>query len=640
MGVTIQFESHRVELAAIYAMEHDPDVLELHDQPPPLKLRYPAPDGRQLGVVHAPDYFVLRQGGASWEEWKTEEELTRLAAKSPNRYQRGEDGRWRCPPGEAVAERDGLRYRVRSAAELDPIHQRNLVFLEDYLRADRPVVAAEVGRAVRALVADEPGLSLLELFRRAAGVSADEIYTLIATDCLALDLRRAPLADPGRVRLFLDAAPMPDDGVAGPRSLTVQAGAEVIWDGRPWLLANAGETRVALLAANGALVEVPRARFEALVRAGTVTGLPERRDGGLSADARARLARASPAAYAEANRRYHLLAPHLPGERMPSVGTPARTARRWLARYRAAERTHGCGYVGLLPGWGERGNRTRKLSEATLALMAEVIAADYETPKQKSKVAAYAALVRAGAARGVVVASYKTFLREIRRRSGPEQTGRRQGRPAAYRQEPFYWELTRATPRHGDRPFKICHIDHTELDVELVCSQTGRNLGRPWATFLVDAYSRRLLALALGFDPPSYRSCLMVLRACVRRHGRFPQTLVVDGGPEFGSTYFETLLARYECAKKTRPSAQPRFGSVCERLFGTTNTRFIHTLTGNTQGTRDVRLLTRATDPRAQAAWTLGALDDRLTEWAEEVYDTLDHPALGQSPRAAFAARS
>ena len=28
MGVTIQFESHRVESAAIYEMEHDPDVLE------------------------------------------------------------------------------------------------------------------------------------------------------------------------------------------------------------------------------------------------------------------------------------------------------------------------------------------------------------------------------------------------------------------------------------------------------------------------------------------------------------------------------------------------------------------------------------------------------------------------------------
>jgi transposase InsO family protein len=292
----------------------------------------------------------------------------------------------------------------------------------------------------------------------------------------------------------------------------------------------------------------------------------------------------------------------------------------------------------LLPRSAERGNRSRKLPEATQTLMVEIIASEYETPTQKSKSAAYAALVRAATARSLIIPSYKTFLQEIQRRSGPEQTAQRRGQRAAYRQEPFYWELTSATPRHGDRPFEICHIDHTELDLELVCSQTGRNLGRPWVTFLVDAFSRRLLAFALSFDPPSYRSCLMILRACVRRHGRFPQTIVVDGGPEFGSTYFETLLARYECTKKTRPGAEPRFGSVCERLFGTTNTRFIHNLMGNTQIMRDVRQMTRAVDPRAQAVWTFEALDERLTEWAEEVYDTLDHPALGQSPRAAFAA--
>jgi len=32
MGVTIQAERHRVELAAIYLMEHDPAVLKYYDQ--------------------------------------------------------------------------------------------------------------------------------------------------------------------------------------------------------------------------------------------------------------------------------------------------------------------------------------------------------------------------------------------------------------------------------------------------------------------------------------------------------------------------------------------------------------------------------------------------------------------------------
>ena len=268
----------------------------------------------------------------------------------------------------------------------------------------------------------------------------------------------------------------------------------------------------------------------------------------------------------------------------------------------------------------------------------EWIATDYETLKQKSRFAAYAGLVRAGEARGIPVPSYQTFRREVERRPRHEQAVKRRGPRAAYSQEPFYWELTDATPRHGDRPFEIAHLDHTELDLELVCSRTGQPLGRPWATFLVDAFSRRLLAVYLTYDPPSYRSCMMALRECVRRHGRLPQTVVVDGGPEFAGTYFEALLARYACTKKTRPAAKPRFGSVCERLFGTTNTRFVHTLLGNTQLARDVRQLTTAVQPRAQACWTLGALFARLTEWAYEIYDTIEHPALGQSPRAAFAA--
>ena len=171
-----------------------------------------------------------------------------------------------------------------------------------------------------------------------------------------------------------------------------------------------------------------------------------------------------------------------------------------------------------------------------------------------------------------------------------------------------------------------------------MCAVTGRNLGRPWMTILVDAFSRRGLALYLTFDPPSYRACMMILRECVRRNGRLPQIIVIDGGAEFQSTYFETLLARYECTQKTRPPAKARFGSVCERLFGTTNTQFVHNLRGNTQITRNVRQVTKSVSPKELAAWTLGDLHDRASEYLYEVYDVIDHPALGQSPREAFCA--
>jgi len=122
----------------------------------------------------------------------------------------------------------------------------------------------------------------------------------------------------------------------------------------------------------------------------------------------------------------------------------------------------------------------------------------------------------------------------------------------------------------------------------------------------------------------------------VRRHSRLPQVIVLDGGREFHSTYFETLLARYECTKKVRPPAQARFGSVCERLFGTTNTQFVHNLRGNTQITRNVRQVTKSNEPAGQARWPLDRLYDYLSSFLFEIYDTIEHPALGQTPRETY----
>src|SRR5215475_13183767 len=68
MGCTIQFESHRNELAAILEMEYDPEVLEFWDQPPSIKLQYQGQSGKNLGVWHTPDYFVLRRDSAGWVE--------------------------------------------------------------------------------------------------------------------------------------------------------------------------------------------------------------------------------------------------------------------------------------------------------------------------------------------------------------------------------------------------------------------------------------------------------------------------------------------------------------------------------------------------------------------------------------------
>jgi putative transposase len=589
MGVTIQFESHRVELPFVYELEHDATVLEYYDQPPSIPLSYPAASGKRVSAMHTPDYFVIRQDSAGWEECKTSEDLEKLSVKSPSRYRRNGDSKWYCPPGESYASTTGLYYQVRNSAEINWVLQRNLQFLEDYLRFDGTSVTGFVDQAIRTVVQAEPGILLRNLLERVKDVARhDDIYLLIASGGVYVDLRAAAIVEPEKVHLFPNAE--------------IAAAYQLAWPEPEQLSCK-----------NGTPSEAAHSEAFQLLTAASQQDLKT------------------------ANERFHRVKRHLDGDPI-SPAVPGRTLRFWLARYRLAKEQCGNGYVGLLPKTGRRGNRTLRLPEESRSLLTDFVVNDYESLKQKSRAASWAALRRTCEEKGVIAPSYVTFCLAVRERPVFEQTLKRQGHRAAYTHSPFYFELQPTTPRHGDRPFEISHIDHTELDIEVVCSHTGRRLGRPWMTILTDAFSRRGLSLYLTFDAPSYRSCMMILRDCVRRHGRLPQILVIDGGAEFEGTYFETLLARYEVTKKTRPPAQARFGSVCERIFGTTNTQFVHTLRGNTQITRNVRQVTKSVNPRGQAVWTLAALEERLSEYVFEIYDTAFHPSLGQSPRGAFTA--
>ena len=272
-------------------------------------------------------------------------------------------------------------------------------------------------------------------------------------------------------------------------------------------------------------------------------------------------------------------------------------------------------YVGLLPKTAARGNREPKVIEERRRLLDEAIAQWYARPKQQKVRDVFVLYQRTCLEQHIQPVCERTFYRHVKQASGPALTEKRKGAKAAYQESTWYWELEHTTPRHGDRPWEIAHIDHTQLDIELL-SSLGKPLGRPWATFLVDAYSRRLLAVYLTFDPPSYRSVMMVLRVCVRRLGRLPQMLVVDGGKEFRSRYFEALVNTYSCHKKYRPWAKPRYGAVIERLFGTTNTKFVFNLQGNTQASKTARQMTKAVNPKNQALWQLPDLYSFLCEWA------------------------
>jgi len=647
MGVTIQFESHRVELAGIYEMEHDPSTLEYFDQPPPIKLDYASPTGKRMGVWHTPDFFVIRDHEAGWEEWKTERELQHLKNRNANRYSPNGQGGWDCPPGRAYAASLKLYYRVRSSAEINWTYQRNVQFLDDYLRSDLSTIPKASCDTACALVSAVPGLHLDKLLQLTqASMSADEIFGMVGANILYVNLHAAPLAEPSRVLVYASpeaAGRSKPSGAPSPvpsSPANLHCGNTLLWDGRPWKVVNVGNTSVGLLSEDRKLTELPMTALEASLHQGSIELAPDDLRSCSESRILEGLSKASENDYRIANARADFITRYLRDGSLPaSAAVPLRTFYRWVGRYRRAEASYGSGYLGLLPKHGTSGNCTPRLPEPTRQAIEEVIEQDYEKKKQKTMYASWIKLRLSCEEKGIPIPSYKTFTVAVRRRDPYRQKLKRQGRRSAYALEPFYFELELTTPRHGDRPFEIGHIDHTELDVEVVCSRTGRVLGRPWMTLLIDAYSRRILAVYLTFDPPSYRSCMMVLREGVRRYNRMPQIVVVDGGPEFEGTYFETLLAHYQSTEKERPKAKARFGAVLERLFGVSNTRFIHNLQGNTQIMRNVRQVTKSVNPKGLAIWPLAELHERLCEYLYEVYDTADHPALGQSPREAFLMR-
>jgi len=130
MRCTIQFESHTVELPRIYELEYDKEVLEYYDQPGPIKLVYYRE--RKLGVMHTPDFFVIKKAEAGWEECKTEKDLLKLAEKAPERFGVDDQGEWRCPPGEEYARLFGLYYRLYSSKKINWTFHRNFELLQDY----------------------------------------------------------------------------------------------------------------------------------------------------------------------------------------------------------------------------------------------------------------------------------------------------------------------------------------------------------------------------------------------------------------------------------------------------------------------------------------------------------------------------
>lgn len=230
--------------------------------------------------------------------------------------------------------------------------------------------------------------------------------------------------------------------------------------------------------------------------------------------------------------------------------------------------------------------------------------------------------------------SMKTYRLEIRRLANHGATARRFGRKIANAQRGV--RSISLFPVDGDRAFERVHIDHTLLDIVLIDSVTGEEIGRPWLTIAIDAYTRRILGHVLTFDAPGAGKVMLIMRDIVARYGRLPTMFVVDNGSEFKSTYFQATVAAYDRSIEYRPPGDPRFGALIESCFGKIDRDFIHALEGNTVGRKDLRAQDPKHDASITAIWDLPHLEELLATYFYEVYDQMRSKTAGLSPRQRF----
>jgi putative transposase len=187
---------------------------------------------------------------------------------------------------------------------------------------------------------------------------------------------------------------------------------------------------------------------------------------------------------------------------------------------------------------------------------------------------------------------------------------------------------------------QVWQVDHTLADV-FVVDQTGTLLGRPWLSIVVDTYSRCIMGMHLGFDPPSAQLVCLTLRHGIlpkqypatyelkQDWGTYglPQHLYTDGGKDFRSQHIEQVATELGIVLHLR--RKPSDGGIVERPFGTFNREFFSTIPGYTSS--DVP--TRSPKAESDACLTLLQLEQLLVRYIVDRYNQKIDARMGNQSR-------
>lgn len=185
-------------------------------------------------------------------------------------------------------------------------------------------------------------------------------------------------------------------------------------------------------------------------------------------------------------------------------------------------------------------------------------------------------------------------------------------------------------------------IDHTWLNVHVVCPTLEMVLGRPWLTIVIDVKSRAIVGYVITFTDPSVwtvgealRRMALPKRPPSQMAERYPilallrgkaGEVIVDNASEFRSHAMEAAARHAGFSVSFCPIKQPRYRAICERAIDTINTKLCKDLPGHTLTIHDARRLGYNAEDHAVV------MLDELEAVANQIiadYNTSPHDGIG-----------
>lgn len=319
-------------------------------------------------------------------------------------------------------------------------------------------------------------------------------------------------------------------------------------------------------------------------------------------------------------------------EKMPSDAT----VRRWFNCWKAKN----CDPTAVLSRKG--GNRTPRLPVEIEKFVEEMIDANYLN-ESRIRVAELADRIIRGIKAHPTLCklqppSQKTIYRRVNGISVFERMSLRHGREYALQHYPDGIPV-----RQPKYPYERFELDHTPIDLLIADEVTGEVVGKAWATFVIDAFTRMIVGFYIGLHAPSRKSVVQAIKHAILPKNyvneMYPSIqhdlpcwgicglLVVDNGRDLHARDAKRVMAMLNIPVQFCPPKRPNYKGKIERFLQRFNYEFIHLLPGTTFAN-----YMKAGDYKPESVITLPVLTEMIHRWVIDDYHVESHTALGMSP--------